>query len=182
MKWSAYLFLSLLFLNLTPFPVFIQIRLCHMSLWELHFSFLAVIKKAQRRSWLFFAWQNLGSLSKHAWLANDNLSSDMSRNQVSQNPVLRERRDRVGEDGNDRKRRANTALCYSVCFPQACDKVKLSPPGWHASRRHFEVNTSQGCGSEIWIVASPVSWKHHSLSYNGCRSIWNLYIVDLFMQ
>lgn len=144
-RWST----SLYAFSVTPLlhlPT--SLRLSYLTVKAEFFIFsIFFFKKALKRSWPFFACQRMGSLSKHTWLTNDNLSLDLSRNLVSQNAVLGERSDRVGEDGNDRKRRANTALCYSVCIPQACDKVKLSPPGWHASRRHFEVNTSQG----MWL-------------------------------
>lgn len=49
-------------------------------------------KKVQRRSRLFSPWQHLDSLSKHTWLTNDNLSTDMSENLVSQNAVSGEER------------------------------------------------------------------------------------------
>lgn len=161
-KWWISLFMSLHSLNLTPSPLLIHICssvICHCKSFRT--SFLAILKEAPSRCRLFFAWQCMCSLSKHTWLANDNLSSDMSWNLVSQNAVLRKRTDRVGEVGNDKKRRASTALCDPICIPQACDKVKLSPLGWHVSRRHFEVNTSQGCGSEIGVVATPFGLKYH---------------------
>lgn len=139
--------------------------------WVVLLSYVTVkatlfIFSKQGRLGLFFAWQCRVSLPKHTWLANDNLSSDMSRNLVSQNSVLRERSDQVGEDVNDRKR---WGQCSPLLFrlhptrlwqdmPVACDKVKLSPLGWHTSRRHFEVNTSQGMW--LWDLDSGLtSWS-----------------------
>lgn len=139
-KWRISLFMSARSPSLTPSPLLIQIRPSVICQSKNRTSFLAISKEAPSRFQLFFVWQCSAVLSKHTWLSNDNLSSDMSRNLVSQNAVLRERADRVGEVGIDKKRLASTALCYPICIPQACDKVKLSPLGWRASRRHFEVN------------------------------------------
>lgn len=161
-KWRISLFMSARSPNLAPSPLLIRICPSVTCRCRSHTSFLAILKEAPSRCRLFFAWQCSAVLSKHTWLANDNLSSDMSRNLVSQNAVLRARADRVGEVWNDKKRRASTALCYPICIPQAYNTVKLSPRGWRASCRHFEVNASEDgapCSLKCQTMDAWATWK-----------------------